>query len=108
MRRASRLHDVPLRAVAGAREGLCVRHDGSVLRSFGGGDLAGLLQWIEQGYFDSLGVSAIWLTPFVEQIHGTFGVSGVCNVLGAIKTAKLGRFGARDLIFTVATDGLRL
>ena len=48
-----------------------MQHDGSVLRSFEGGDLAGVLQRIEQGYFDSLGVSAIWLTPFVEQIHGS-------------------------------------
>jgi alpha-amylase len=47
------------------------RPDGAVLRSFAGGDLAGLLQRIEEGYFDSLGVSAIWLTPFVEQIHGS-------------------------------------
>ena len=47
------------------------RHDGALLRSFEGGDLAGLLQRIEQGYFDSLGVNAIWLTPFVEQIHGS-------------------------------------
>jgi alpha-amylase len=43
--------------------------DGAVLRSFEGGDLAGVLQKIEEGYFDSLGVSAIWMTPFVEQIH---------------------------------------
>lgn len=43
--------------------------DGAVLRSFEGGDLAGLLQKIEDGYFDSLGVTAIWMTPFVEQIH---------------------------------------
>jgi alpha-amylase len=43
--------------------------DGAVLRSFQGGDLAGVLQKIEAGYFDSLGVSAIWMTPFVEQIH---------------------------------------
>lgn len=46
-------------------------HDGAVLRSFEGGDLAGLLKRINQGYFDSLGVSAIWMTPFVEQIHGS-------------------------------------
>ena len=46
-------------------------HDGAVLRSFEGGDLAGLLRKIEEGYFDSLGVDAIWLTPFVEQIHGS-------------------------------------
>ena len=43
--------------------------DGAPLRSFLGGDLAGVKQKIEAGYFDSLGVDAIWLTPFVEQIH---------------------------------------
>ena len=43
--------------------------DGAVLRSFLGGDLAGIRQKLEEGYFDSLGVDAIWLTPFVEQIH---------------------------------------
>ncbi len=45
--------------------------DGALLRSFQGGDLAGILRKIEEGYFDSLGVHAIWLTPFVEQIHGS-------------------------------------
>ncbi len=45
--------------------------DGAVLRSFQGGDLAGVLQKLEAGYFDSLGVDAIWLTPFVEQIRGS-------------------------------------
>jgi alpha-amylase len=50
---------------------LARRHDGGVLRSFEGGDLAGVLRRVEEGYFDSLGVSAIWLTPFVEQIHGS-------------------------------------
>lgn len=44
--------------------------DAATLRGFEGGDLAGVRQQIEAGYFDSLGVSAIWLTPFVEQIHG--------------------------------------
>jgi alpha-amylase len=43
--------------------------DGAVLRNFEGGDLAGVLRRIEEGYFDSLGVTAIWMTPFVEQIH---------------------------------------
>jgi alpha-amylase len=46
-------------------------HDGAVLRSFEGGDLRGVLRRIEAGYFDSLGVDAIWFTPFVEQIHGS-------------------------------------
>ena len=47
------------------------RRDGAVLRSFEGGDFRGVLEKIEAGYFDSLGVNAIWLTPFVEQIHGS-------------------------------------
>lgn len=46
-------------------------HDGALLRSFEGGDLAGVRERIESGYFDSLGVDAIWMTPFVEQIHGS-------------------------------------
>ncbi len=45
--------------------------DGAVLRSFEGGDLQGVLRKVEEGYFDSLGVNAIWLTPFVEQIQGS-------------------------------------
>jgi alpha-amylase len=41
------------------------------LRGFMGGDLKGILQKIEEGYFDSLGVNAIWFTPVVEQIHAS-------------------------------------
>jgi cysteine synthase A len=33
-----------------------------------------------------------------------FGVSGICNVLAAIKTAKTLRLGPKDLVMTVATD----
>ena len=45
--------------------------DGAPGRSFMGGDLKGVLQEIEAGYFDSLGVSVIWLSPFEEQIRGS-------------------------------------
>lgn len=45
--------------------------DGALLRDFQGGDLVGVRQKLEAGYFDSLGVTAIWLTPFVEQVHGS-------------------------------------
>jgi len=38
--------------------------------SFHGGDFAGITQEIEAGYFDDLGVNAIWLTAPYEQIHG--------------------------------------
>lgn len=33
-----------------------------------------------------------------------FGISGICNVLGAIKTARFYELGAKDLVITVATD----
>ena len=44
--------------------------EGGVLRTFQGGDLAGVLQKLEEGYFDELGVDAIWMTPFQEQNRG--------------------------------------
>ncbi len=40
------------------------------LRGFEGGDIKGITQKIESGYFTDLGVNAIWMTPIVEQIHG--------------------------------------
>jgi alpha-amylase len=40
------------------------------LRGFEGGDIKGVIQKIEEGYFTELGVNAIWMTPIVEQIHG--------------------------------------
>jgi alpha-amylase len=40
------------------------------LRGFEGGDIKGVTQKIEEGYFTELGVNAIWLSPIVEQIHG--------------------------------------
>jgi alpha-amylase len=46
------------------------RKDAALYRGFEGGDLVGVRQRLEQGYFDSLGVTAIWLTPWVEQVRG--------------------------------------
>ena len=43
----------------------------AVLRGFEGGNIAGVLEKVEEGYFNDLGVNAIWLTPVVEQIHGS-------------------------------------
>lgn len=42
----------------------------AVLRGFEGGDIKGITQKIEEGYFTDLGINAIWMTPLVEQIHG--------------------------------------
>lgn len=38
--------------------------------TFHGGDLAGLTKKINEGYFDDLGVNAIWISAPYEQIHG--------------------------------------
>ena len=40
------------------------------LRGFQGGDIKGITQKIKEGYFQDLGVNAIWFTPVVEQVHG--------------------------------------
>jgi hypothetical protein len=42
----------------------------------------------------------------VETMSNLFGISGICNVLGAIKTAKFYGMNARDTIVTIATDAL--
>ena len=39
------------------------------LRGFEGGDIKGISKKIDEGYFDKLGINAIWFTPIVEQIH---------------------------------------
>ena len=41
------------------------------LRGFEGGDIKGIIQKINEGYFTDLGINAIWMTPVVEQIHGS-------------------------------------
>lgn len=43
--------------------------DAAPLRGFMGGDLKGVTAKIKEGYFDRLGVNALWITPPVEQIH---------------------------------------
>jgi cysteine synthase len=42
----------------------------------------------------------------LSSMASIFGISGVCNLIGAIKTAKFYRFGPRDLIITVCTDDM--
>ena len=38
--------------------------------TFHGGDLKGMTEVVEEGYFNELGVNAIWITAPYEQIHG--------------------------------------
>ena len=44
--------------------------------SFHGGDFAGVTQEINAGYFNKLGVNAIWITPPFEQVHGFRSMDG--------------------------------
>jgi len=41
----------------------------AVLRGFMGGDIQGITQKLNEGYFTDLGINAIWFSPVVEQIH---------------------------------------
>ena len=43
--------------------------DGDPLRSFSGGDLRGVIQKLDDGYFRDLGVTAIWTTPVIQQVR---------------------------------------
>ena len=40
------------------------------MRGFQGGDIKGITKKIKEGYFNDLGINAIWFTPVVEQVHG--------------------------------------
>ena len=45
------------------------------------------------------------LSPAVVEVLPALGLSSICNVLAAIKTAKYYGMGPQDVIVTVATDG---
>ncbi|MFZ1706027.1 MAG: alpha-amylase family glycosyl hydrolase [Saprospiraceae bacterium] len=40
------------------------------LRGYEGGDVLGITQKIEEGYFTKLGIDVLWMTPLVENIAG--------------------------------------
>ncbi|HOU23002.1 MAG TPA: pyridoxal-phosphate dependent enzyme [Anaerolineae bacterium] len=42
----------------------------------------------------------------IQLMSTTFGISGVCNVLGAIKTAKFYGLGKDDVVVTILTDAV--
>ena len=42
----------------------------------------------------------------VAELAETLGISGVCNIIGAIKTAKFYALNQNDLVVTVATDAM--
>ncbi len=44
------------------------QQDGAPLRSFMGGDIRGVIQKLDEGYFTDLGINVLWMTPVFEQI----------------------------------------
>ncbi|MCM4160210.1 alpha-amlyase [Antarcticibacterium flavum] len=88
-----------------------------VLRGFEGGDFKGITHKINEGYFNDLGVNAIWMTPVVEQIHGatdegtgrTYGYHGYWT---KDWTAIDPNFGTRedlqDLVTAAHENGIRI
>lgn len=46
---------------------------GSDAGTFNGGDIEGLTQKLEEGYFEALGVDVLWISAPYEQIHGYIG-----------------------------------
>lgn len=42
----------------------------AVQRGFQGGDFAGIIKKLKEGYFSDLGITALWFSPVFEQIHG--------------------------------------
>lgn len=87
------------------------------LRGFEGGDIKGITQKIKEGYFDQLGINAIWFTPVTEQIHGSVD-EGTGNTYGYHGywakdwTALDPNFGTmddlRELVETAHAHGIRI
>lgn len=91
--------------------------DAAKLRGFMGGDIAGITAKIKDGYFTNLGVNAIWLTPVIENIHGSTdegtGKSyGFHGYWAKDFTALDAAFGTEDelraLVDTAHANGIRI
>ena len=89
----------------------------AVLRGFEGGDLRGVIQKLNEGYFTDLGVNAIWMTPIVEQIHagvdeGTGFTYGYHGYWTKDWTALDPNFGTKEdlqeLVETAHQKGIRI
>ena len=93
--------------------------DASPGADFEGGDLNGLTEAVREGYFDQLGVNAIWVTPWVDNPAGSYlaadGVHRVTGYHGYWPTSPLGvdpRFGGpealHELVEAAHERGIRI
>jgi alpha-amylase len=93
------------------------KNDAAVARGFLGGDLAGVTAKIKDGYFTDLGIDAIWISPPVEQIHGStdegtgvsYGFHGYWARDFTAVDANLGtEKDVRDLVTAAHARGIRV
>jgi alpha-amylase len=91
--------------------------DAAPLRGFMGGDLKGVTEKIKSGYFDSLGIDVLWMTPPVEQAHGStdegtgrsYGFHGYWTHDWTAVDANLGtEQDFRDLVEAAHARGMRV
>lgn len=89
----------------------------AVLRGFMGGDIQGITQKINDGYFTDLGINSIWFSPVVEQIHdnvdeGTGNTYGYHGYWAKDWTALDPNFGTKKeleiLVKTAHENGIRI
>ena len=89
----------------------------AVLRGFMGGDIQGITQKINDGYFTDLGINAIWFSPVVEQIHdnvdeGTGSTYGYHGYWAKDWTTLDPNFGTKKqleiLVKTAHKNGIRI
>ncbi|MEP3205008.1 MAG: alpha-amylase family glycosyl hydrolase, partial [Gilvibacter sp.] len=92
-------------------------NDTAVLRGFKGGDIKGITQKIEEGYFNDLGINAIWMTPLVEQIHDgtdegtgyTYGFHGYWTKDWTALDPNFGTFqDLKQLVQAAHNNGIRI
>jgi len=89
----------------------------AALRGYMGGDIKGITQKINEGYFSKLGVNAIWMTPVVEQILGSvdegtgnsFGFHGYWTRDWTALDAKFGtEADLAEMVKTAHKNGIRV
>jgi glycosidase len=93
--------------------------DASMGADWMGGDFQGVTQALEEGYFDALGVRAIWLTPWyqnpagvfadADDVHRVSGFHGYWPIDPLAVDARMGGEGAlRQMIDAAHRRGIRV
>lgn len=91
--------------------------DAAIMRGFQGGDIAGITAKIREGYFEKLGIDAIWLTPHVQQIpdstdEGTgksYGYHGYWALDWTLMDANFGTLDEmKEFVQTAHDHGIRV